>query len=89
MVAMFSVPASVNTLIKHTLPKPAWGAAMATYTILFAAGQIAGPIVTGLLADASGSLRPGLALSVLVLLGGAMVAAAQRGVRPELAAPAS
>ncbi|MBN9425014.1 MAG: YbfB/YjiJ family MFS transporter [Burkholderiales bacterium] len=87
--AMFSVPASVNTLIKHTLPKPAWGAAMATYTILFAAGQIAGPIVTGLLADASGSLRPGLALSVLVLLGGAMAAAAQRGVRPELAAPVS
>ncbi|RPH65396.1 MAG: YbfB/YjiJ family MFS transporter, partial [Burkholderiales bacterium] len=27
--AMFSVPASVNMLVKHCLPKPAWGSAMA------------------------------------------------------------
>jgi MFS family permease len=79
--AMFSVPAAVSTLVKHSLAKPAWGSAMATFTIVFAAGQIAGPAVTGWLADLYGSLRPGLALSVAVLVAGAAVSLAQREVR--------
>ncbi len=78
--AMFSIPASVNTLVKHSLAKPAWGSAMATFTIVFAAGQIVGPTVTGWLADVYGSLRPGLGLSVGVLFAGAAVALAQREV---------
>ncbi|HEY5633888.1 MAG TPA: YbfB/YjiJ family MFS transporter [Burkholderiaceae bacterium] len=76
--AMFSAPAAVSTLVKNSLAKPAWGSAMATFTIVFAAGQIAGPTVTGWLADLYGSLRPGLALSVAVLVAGAAVALAQR-----------
>ncbi|RPH61113.1 MAG: YbfB/YjiJ family MFS transporter, partial [Burkholderiales bacterium] len=74
-------PASVNMLVKHCLPKPAWGSAMATFTIVFAAGQIVGPVVTGWLADLYGSLQPGLGLSVAVLVGGAALALAQREPR--------
>lgn len=81
--AMFSAPAAVSTLVKHSLAKPAWGSAMATYTIVFAAGQVAGPAVTGWLGDLYGSLRPGLALSVAVLVVGAAVSLAQREVRVE------
>jgi MFS family permease len=75
---MFSTPSAISTLIRKELPKPDWGAAMAVFTIVFATGQIVGPTVTGWLADLYGSLRPGLGLSVLVLLAGAAVALAQR-----------
>ena len=80
---MFSTPSAVSTLIRKQLPKPAWGGAMAVFTILFAIGQIVGPTVTGWLADLNGSLRPGLALSVAVLLVGAVVALWQKDVASE------
>ena len=80
---MFSTPSAVSTLIRKQLPKPAWGGAMAVFTILFAIGQIVGPTVTGWLADLHGSLRPGLALSVAVLLAGAVVALWQKDVASE------
>jgi MFS family permease len=81
-VAMFSAPSAVSSLIKHLLPKPAWGSAMATFTVVFAASQIAGPVATGWVADAFGSLRPGLTASAAVLALGALLALAQRDPRP-------
>ncbi|HWS76246.1 MAG TPA: YbfB/YjiJ family MFS transporter [Quisquiliibacterium sp.] len=80
-VGMFSVPSSVTVLIKHGLPKPAWGSAMATFTIVFGFGQVIGPIGTGWLADLTGSLRPGLSASVAVLLAGALIALLQKDPR--------
>jgi MFS family permease len=81
-VAMFSAPSAVSSLIKHLLPKPAWGSAMATFTVAFAASQIVGPVATGWVADATGSLRPGLVASAAVLALGALLALAQRDPRP-------
>ena len=81
-VAMFSAPSAVSSLIKHLLPKPAWGSAMATFTVAFAASQIAGPVATGWVADRFGSLRPGLIVSAGVLLLGVLLALAQRDPRP-------
>ena len=80
-VAMFSAPSAVSSLIKHLLPKPAWGSAMATFTVAFAASQIVGPVATGWVADRLGSLRPGLTASALVLALGAVLALAQRDPR--------
>ena len=51
---------------------------VATFTIYFAAGQIAGPVMTGALADLFGGLGTGLALSVGVLALGSVIALAQR-----------
>lgn len=78
--SMWNIPGSVTNLAKRALPKPAWGAAVATFTVMFAAGQIAGPVATGWLADVSGSLRVGLGVSVGVLALGALTALAQRDV---------
>jgi len=81
-VAMFSAPSAVSSLIRHLLPKPAWGSAMATFTIAFAASQIVGPVATGWIADRMGSLRPGLTASAAVLALGALLALLQRDPRP-------
>jgi MFS family permease len=76
--SMWNIPGSVTHLVKRALPKPAWGSAVATFTIYFAAGQIAGPVMTGALADLFGGLGTGLALSVGVLALGSVIALAQR-----------
>ena len=80
-IAMFSAPSSIGSFIKRALPRPAWGSAIATFTAVFAAGQIAGPVAIGWLADRSGSLQIGLAASAGLLALGAVVALAQRDLR--------
>lgn len=80
-LAMFSAPSSVSSFIKRALPKPAWGASMASFTVVFAAGQIVGPMATGWLADRYGSLMPGLAASAALLAIGALLALLQRDLR--------
>ena len=55
--AMFSVPTSITDLIKTSLPKTAWGPAMAVFTVVFAIGQSIGPVLTGWIADAAHSLK--------------------------------
>lgn len=62
------------------IPMRDWGHAMAGFTIVFAAGQVAGPVLTGWLADRWGSLTPGLALSVVTLLAGSLLALTQHDV---------
>jgi len=80
-VAMFSAPSAISSLIKHALPKSAWGVSMATFTAAFAASQIAGPVATGWVADRLGSLRPGLTASAAILALGSLIALGQRDRR--------
>ncbi len=80
-LGMFSVPASVSALIKQALPKPAWGAAMATFTIAFSLSQMVAPLLGGWVADMSGTLRSGLSFSAAVVLLGALIACLQRETR--------
>ena len=60
------------------LPAPAWTAAISMMTVVFALGQIAGPIVGGVLADGSGGVRAALGLAVGLLAGAMLIATAQR-----------
>ena len=78
--SMWNIPSSVTNLAKRALPKPAWGSAVVSFTIVFSMGQIIGPVATGWLADQFGSLRIGLAPAVGVLAAGALIALAQRDV---------
>lgn len=66
--ALFMVPASVTAYSKKWLPVELWGKAVAGFTIVFSTGQILGPVLTGALSDATGSLFAGLMLSASVLL---------------------
>ena len=79
-VAMFSIPASITDLVKVSLPKAAWGSAMAFFTVMFAIGQIIGPLFTGWLADATHALNAGLAGSTVILLAASLIAMYQRQV---------
>jgi predicted MFS family arabinose efflux permease len=78
--AMFTAPASVTALVKTSLPKPAWGSAVAVFTVVFAIGQAIGPVLTGWLADATHSLYAGLAGSVAILLAASATAMCQRDI---------
>jgi len=76
--AMFTAPASVTDLVKTSLPKAAWGSAVAVFTVVFAVGQAVGPIFTGWLADMTESLYAGLAASVVILFLASATAMGQR-----------
>lgn len=77
---MFTAPSAVTALVKSSLPKATWGAAVAVFTAVFAIGQAIGPVLTGWLADATDSLYTGLAGSVLVLILAGAVAIGQRSL---------
>ena len=81
-----SVVASTTAFVRHNLPSAAWPAGIAAYTIVFAAGQIVGPTVTGWIADGAGGLVRGLAWSAAMLAAGALLAALQRPLQPMLSA---
>jgi predicted MFS family arabinose efflux permease len=76
--AMFTAPASITSLVQRSLPKAAWGSAVASFTLLFALGQSIGPLLTGWFADATGSLFAGLAGSVALLMLASATAMSQR-----------
>ena len=81
-VAMFSVPASVTDIVKSALPKPAWARAVALFTVLFAVGQMLGPIFAGWLADRTHSLNATLEASTVILLCASLIASFQRENAP-------
>jgi predicted MFS family arabinose efflux permease len=80
-----SVVASTTALVRHNAPQPAWASGIAAFTVVFAAGQIAGPSLVGVVADGAGGLRGGLALSAAALALAAVLSACQRVVTPRQA----
>jgi predicted MFS family arabinose efflux permease len=73
-----SLVASTTALVRHNCEAAAWPAGIAAFTVVFAAGQIVGPSVVGVIADGPGGLQRGFLLSAAVLALGALLAAAQR-----------
>lgn len=73
-----SVVASTTALVRHNLPETAWPVGISAFTSIFAAGQIVGPSFVGWLADGSGGLAVGFAVSAAILALGAVVAFFQR-----------
>lgn len=78
--AVFSTPSAIQSLVKKGVAMPKWGEAMAGFTVVFAAGQIVGPLLAGWMADLTGSLTPGLTVSVAALIAGVLLALTQRDV---------
>ncbi len=49
------VPAAITRLVHAAVPRRGWTAALAAFTVVFAAGQMAGPYLAGVLADSYGT----------------------------------
>ncbi|MBA2277489.1 MAG: YbfB/YjiJ family MFS transporter [Chloroflexia bacterium] len=80
--SFLSVSAAMTALVRRALPSHQWALGLAAAMTLFALGQIVGPVVTGALADRTGSLEAGLAASVLLLALAALAATRQREATP-------
>ena len=66
--------ASSTALVRHNLPSHQWASGISAFTVVFAAGQIAGPTMVGWIADGEGGLERGLLVSALALWLGAVLA---------------
>ncbi len=77
-----SLVASTTALVRHNLSPALWASGIASFTVVFASGQIVGPVLVGLIGDRFGGLRPGLAVSALALAIGAVAATRQRPLSP-------
>ena len=75
-----SVVASTTALVRHNLPQSAWAAGISAFTVVFAAGQIVGPTIVGLIADGPGGLARGLVFSAVALWLGAVLAWKQQPI---------
>lgn len=49
------VPAAITSLVHSAVPRPEWTRVLATFTVVFAVGQTAGPYLAGALADRYGT----------------------------------
>ncbi len=75
-----SVVASTTALVRHNLPESLWTPGIAAYTVVFAVGQILGPVLVGWVADGPGGLLRGFGVSGAVLALGAGVAWRQKAL---------
>jgi predicted MFS family arabinose efflux permease len=71
------VPAAITQLIRKSVPPPGWTAALAAFTVVFAAGQTAGPYLAGALADHYGTGAILTWTAALCVAGAGLAAAAQ------------
>ncbi|MFM0341638.1 YbfB/YjiJ family MFS transporter [Paraburkholderia fungorum] len=72
-----SAVASTTAFVRHNLPVSHWAKGISAFTIVFAFGQIVGPMVIGWVSDGAGLAR-GLVYSALLLAAGALLAACQK-----------
>jgi predicted MFS family arabinose efflux permease len=75
-----SAVASTTAFVRHNLPPDDWARGISAFTIVFAFGQIAGPVAIGWVSDSAGLAR-GLVYSALLLFVGAALAVCQRPLR--------
>ncbi|MFT4436815.1 YbfB/YjiJ family MFS transporter [Caballeronia sp. 15715] len=75
-----SAVASTTAFVRHNLPATQWTRGIGTFTIVFAVGQIVGPMFIGWTSDGAGLAR-GLIYSSIMLAAGAVLAILQKPVR--------
>jgi predicted MFS family arabinose efflux permease len=75
-----SAVASTTAFVRHNLPARHWATGISAFTIVFAVGQIVGPLAIGWVSDGAGLAR-GLVYSAVLLMAGALLAACQKALR--------
>src|SRR6202022_4440133 len=81
-VSFFALVGSTTAFVRFNYSPAAWPTAIAAMTIAFGIGQTLGPIFTGAITDALGSLSYALNAGAAMLAVGAISAAFQRRLRP-------
>ena len=76
-LSFFIAPTAVTVFSRKNLHQHQWGAAVALYTTVFAAGQTLGPVGAGWVSDLSGDLANGLICGGILLFLGAVFASFQ------------
>ena len=71
-------PTAVTVIVRKLLQPQTWTAALAALTVAFAIGQAIGPLASGVVSDATGSVSAGLWLSPALLIAAAVFALFQR-----------
>lgn len=82
--SFLSLVTAITTVARQSLHPRHWTAAIGTMTVTFALGQCIGPILGGGVSDGPHGVFAGLALSVGILVAGALVALFQRVRTPPL-----
>ena len=72
--------ASTTAFVRLNFPAAAWSAGIAAFTVVFAVGQVVGPLAVGWVADSHGGLVRGFFYSALALWVGAALAWLQKPV---------
>ena len=85
----FAVTSSTTAFVRFNYPPDAWPKAIGILTMAFGIGSMLGPIVTGAVSDATGSLSSMLAISAGLLGLGAVVAACSAAAGALMSACAS
>ena len=75
-----SIVASTTAFVRLNFPAAAWSAGIAAFTVVFAVGQVVGPLAVGWVADSHGGLVRGFFYSALALWVGAALAWLQKPV---------
>ncbi|UUX96090.1 YbfB/YjiJ family MFS transporter [Aquabacterium sp. J223] len=75
------VPGATTALVRLNTPPAGWSGGIAAFTVVFALGQVIGPLWTGWLSDGAGLAR-GLVASAAVLGLAAVLATRQRALSP-------
>ncbi|MHB8323930.1 MAG: YbfB/YjiJ family MFS transporter [Candidatus Dormibacteria bacterium] len=76
--SFLAVATSITVVARRSLRSHHWTPAIAALTVAFALGQCVGPVLAGVLSDATAGLTLGLWISVGLLGAGALVALGQR-----------
>jgi predicted MFS family arabinose efflux permease len=82
-VSFFAVVGSTTAFVRFNYPPAAWPTAIAAMTIAFGVGQTLGPIATGAITDAMGSLSYALNVGAAMLAVGAIASLFQGRLRTE------
>jgi predicted MFS family arabinose efflux permease len=77
-----SVVASTTAFVRHNLPQHLWVNGIGLFTVVFAGGQIVGPMLVGWIADGPGGLKQGLLASAACLWMGSLLAWRQQSLLP-------
>jgi predicted MFS family arabinose efflux permease len=75
-----SAVASTTAFVRHNLPAARWAQGISAFTIVFAFGQIVGPMAIGFVSDGAGLAR-GLVYSAILLAAGSVLAVLQKPLR--------